>query len=298
MDPSTRGAPSPASGLRERLAERLAGFEVQNLASAGRRHAAVAVAVTEEGHGADLPGLPEHAQWSAEPALLLTRRAAGLRSHAGQWALPGGRIDDGETPEQAALRELAEEVGLQLDASQVIGRLDDYATRSGYLITPVVVWAGAARSLAPNAEEVASIHRIPTRELLRPDAPLLNQVRGAAHPVLRMPIGDRWIAAPTAIFLYQFRELGLLGAAVICGLLALFFKNDLGLEPMVAGGISAGLLVVFGMTTGFQLGHLLLAFLLLVHAMVGYVELGTDSWIAKITGTIMSSEANGLLLFV
>ena len=93
----------------------------------------------------------------------------------------------------------------------MIGRLDDYATRSGYLITPVVVWAGAARSLAPNAEEVASIHRIPTRELLRPDAPLLNQVRGAAHPVLRMPIGDRWIAAPMAIFLFQFRELGLLG---------------------------------------------------------------------------------------
>ena len=93
----------------------------------------------------------------------------------------------------------------------MLGRLDDYATRSGYLITPVVVWAGAARELVPNADEVESIHRIPARELLRPDAPLLNHVRGAEHPVLRMPIGERWIAAPTAAFLYQFREVCLLG---------------------------------------------------------------------------------------
>jgi hypothetical protein len=93
----------------------------------------------------------------------------------------------------------------------VIGRLDDYATRSGYLITPLIVWAGAAKALAPNAEEVAAVHRIPASELLRPDAPLLNQVRGAPHPVLRMPVGDGWIAAPTAAFLYQFRELCLLG---------------------------------------------------------------------------------------
>ncbi len=93
-------------------------------------------------------------------------------------------------------------------------------------------------------------------------------------------------------------ELGLVGAAVICGLLALFFKSDLGLPPLVAGGIAAALLVSFGAATGFRFGHLLLAALLLVHAMVGYVELGTDSWISKITGTIMNSPANGLLLFV
>jgi mutator protein MutT len=188
------------------LRERLARCEVIAIDPAARRRAAVAVAVTEAGFGADVPGTPTHAQWSLDTALLLTRRAAGLSSHAGQWAMPGGRIDDGETPEQAALRELLEEVGLALTADAVFGRLDDYATRSGYVITPVVVWAGTARELTPNAAEVASIHRIPASEMLRSDAPLLNQVRGAEHPVLRMPVGERWIAAPTAAFIYQFRE--------------------------------------------------------------------------------------------
>lgn len=206
------GSAVPAGGsFRLLLQERLRSFQVQAMAADGRRHAAVAVTVIEAGHGPGLPGLPQHEAWSDAPALLLTRRAAGLRSHAGQWALPGGRIDEGESPEQAALRELAEEVGLVLDPPAVIGRLDDYGTRSGYLITPVVVWAGAACQLVPNAAEVAAVHRIPVEELLRPDAPLLNQVRGAPHPVLRMPVAQGWIAAPTAIFLYQFRELCLLG---------------------------------------------------------------------------------------
>jgi len=191
-----------ASWLRERLGR----VEPRRIDAAGRRHAAVAVAVTEAGLGGDVEGLARHAVWSAAPALLLTRRATDLRAHAGQWAMPGGRLDEGETPEQAALRELAEEIGLVLEPDAVLGRLDDYATRSGYVITPVVVWAGAARDVAPNASEVASIHRIPVQELLRADAPLLNHVRGAEHPVLRMPIGMRWIAAPTAAFLYQFRE--------------------------------------------------------------------------------------------
>jgi mutator protein MutT len=188
------------------LRERLARFDVRAIEPAGRRRAAVAVAVTEAGLGAEVQGTAVHTQWSDATALLLTRRAAGLSAHAGQWAMPGGRIDDGETPEQAALRELVEEVGLSLAPDAVFGRLDDYATRSGYVITPVVVWAGAARELTPNAEEVASIHRIPASEMLRDDAPLLNHVKGAEHPVLRMPVGERWIAAPTAAFIYQFRE--------------------------------------------------------------------------------------------
>ncbi len=216
MPPSASSTPAPTAdlrgdALRALLRQRLQAFDLRALPRGERRHAAVAVAVTESGLGPDLPGLPQHDAWSDAPALLLTRRAADLSSHAGQWAMPGGRLDEGETPEEAALRELQEEVGLALDAGAVLGRLDDYATRSGYLITPVVVWAGAAREVVPNAAEVAAIHRIPAAELLRADAPLLNQVPGAEHPVLRMPIGERWIAAPTAIFLYQFRELCLLG---------------------------------------------------------------------------------------
>ena len=197
--------------LRAVVNERLASFETRALPVEGRRHAAVALTVVESGLGADLPPLPQHAHWQQTPALLLTRRAEGLRSHAGQWALPGGRIEPGETPEAAALRELAEEVGLELTPQAVLGRLDDYATRSGYLITPIVVWGGAARALRPDPAEVAGTHRVPLTEFLRPDAPILNHVKGAAHPVLRMPVGDRWIAAPTAAFLYQFRELCLLG---------------------------------------------------------------------------------------
>ncbi len=193
------------------LRDRLARFQPQPLPAEGLRRAAVALVCTEAGHGAGLPGFPKHARWQADPALLLTRRAETLRAHAGQWALPGGRIDDGETPEAAARRELLEELGLALPPEAVLGRLDDYATRSGYVITPVLLWGGAARELAPNPAEVAAVHRLPASELLRADAPILNQVRGAPHPVLRMPLGPHWVAAPTAAFLYQFREWLLLG---------------------------------------------------------------------------------------
>jgi 8-oxo-dGTP pyrophosphatase MutT (NUDIX family) len=133
-----------------------------------------------------------------------------LRNHAGQWALPGGRIDGDETPESAALRELAEEFGLIVDAACILGRLDDFATRSGFAITPVVVWAGPALHLVPNAGEVQSVHRIPAEEFLRADAPMLEVLPGHDHPVLRMPVGTSWIAAPTAALLYQFREVCLL----------------------------------------------------------------------------------------
>lgn len=192
--------------LRTLIEHRLRAFSVQ--AAEGDLHhaAAVAVAITDAGLGAELPGLPQQALWSTQAALILTRRAGQLRKHAGQWALPGGRIDAGETPEQAALRELAEEVQLELDASTILGRLDDVVTRSGFVITPVVVWAGAARQIRPNPAEVASIHRIPVAEFLRADAPMLKHEGHSEHPVLRMPVGSGWIAAPTAAILYQFRE--------------------------------------------------------------------------------------------
>ena len=78
--------------LRQHLADCLSAFEQQALPADGRKRAAVVVGVTQEGHGAGVDGLPHHAEWSTAPALLLTRRASGLRSHAGQWALPGGRM--------------------------------------------------------------------------------------------------------------------------------------------------------------------------------------------------------------
>ncbi len=203
--------------LKSRIETNLRAFDVHALEAGDRPHAAVVVAVVDEGEGARLPGMapPAHG-WSGAAALILTRRSATLRKHAGQWALPGGRLDPGESPETAALRELHEEVALRLDENTggcVLGRLDDFVTRSGFVITPVVVWAGAARTLTPNAAEVASIHRIPIAEFMRADAPLLESLEGSAQPVLKMPIGNNWIAAPTAAILYQFRELCIEGRA-------------------------------------------------------------------------------------
>jgi 8-oxo-dGTP pyrophosphatase MutT (NUDIX family) len=195
------------------LRHHLGHFQAHALHAPTLRHAAVALVCTQAGHGADLPGLPSHTTWQPDPALLLTRRADHLRAHAGQWALPGGRIDEGETPEAAARRELLEELGLALPPEAVLGRLDDYATRSGYVITPVVLWGGPAHPLVPNPAEVAAVHRVPVAELLRADAPLLDAVPGAEHPVLRMPLGHSWVAAPTAAFLYQFGEWVLRGRA-------------------------------------------------------------------------------------
>jgi len=199
--------------LKEQIRRRLAAFELHRAIPGAHRVAAVAVAIVEEGEGAALAGIPVPSVWSGEAALILTRRALHLRHHPDQWALPGGRVDAGESAEQAALREVAEEVGLDLEASAVLGRLDDFVTRSGFVITPVVVWAGPARALVANPAEVASIHRIPVSEFMRADAPMLDREDESEELVLRMPVGNTWIAAPTAAVLYQFRELCIAGRA-------------------------------------------------------------------------------------
>ena len=142
-----------------------------------------------------------------QAAFVLTRRARGLRNHGGQWALPGGRLDAGETAQQAALRELHEEVGLELPEEAVLGLLDDYPTRSGYLITPVVVWAGENASMVANPDEVASIHRIGLEQILAHDAVDFVTIPESDRTVVRLRINDDRIHAPTAAVLYQFREL-------------------------------------------------------------------------------------------
>jgi mutator protein MutT len=163
----------------------------------GRAHAAVALALIRGDAG--------------EPSFVLTRRAAKLRRHAGQWALPGGRLDAGETPERGALREMQEEVGLALDESAVLGRLDDYPTRSGFVITPVVVWSGAHAELHPDPKEVAAVYRVPVAELARPGVPHLRQIPESDRPVISIPLLDTHIHAPTAAILFQLREVALSG---------------------------------------------------------------------------------------
>ena len=164
----------------------------------GLKPAAVAVCVVLQ-HGA--------------PALLITRRAATLRSHAGQWALPGGRREVGESPEAAARRELAEETGVAVAAGDVLGLLDDYVTRSGYLITPVVVWGGAADPAMRGPEsEVAGIHVIPVADFDVP--PRLVRIPESTAPVIQLPLLGGYLHAPTAAIIYQFCQVAMHGTMV------------------------------------------------------------------------------------
>ena len=197
--------------LRERIESNLRRFELRAQRRAGHVHAAVAFTLVDGGEAAGIGNIPHRAEDRGNAAYILTTRAARLSSHAGQRAYPGGRIDPGESAEQAALRELDEEVGLALGEDAVLGRLDDYVTRSGYVITPVVVWGTSGADLVPNPGEVERIHRVPLRELLREEAPILESIPESRHPVLKMPLGDEWFAAPSAAIAYQFREVALLG---------------------------------------------------------------------------------------
>ena len=180
------------AGLRERLAAAIEDFPRMAAALDGRRAAAVAVAVVEEDDG---------------PGVLVTRRAARLRAHPGQWALPGGRLDEGEDAVTAALREMHEELGVALEPASVLGVLDDYATRSGYVITPVVLWAGRVERLAPNPDEVASVHVALLTEL--DVEPVFVTIPESTAPVIQLPVLGTHLHAPTAAILHQFREVAL-----------------------------------------------------------------------------------------
>ena len=144
------------------------------------------------------------------PNLLITRRAPRLRAHAGQWALPGGRRDPGETIEDAARRELVEETGLARPAGEVLGVLDDYVTRSGYVMTPVVVWGGESNGAFAGAEsEVATVHEIPIAEL--DVEPRLISIPESDRPVIQLPLLGRYVHAPTAAIVYQFCQVAVRG---------------------------------------------------------------------------------------
>lgn len=177
----------------------------------GMRQAAVAVTIVDVSDESGVYGLQLTKNQKQDAALILTTRASSLKAHSGQWAFPGGKMEKGETPEETALRELEEEVGLKLDSDSIIGRLDDFTTRSGFTIKPIVVWGGTGKMLTPNPAEVESIHRIPIQEFLREDAPILHETGNRERPMLLMPVGDSWIAAPTAAIIYQFREVAILG---------------------------------------------------------------------------------------
>jgi 8-oxo-dGTP pyrophosphatase MutT (NUDIX family) len=179
---------------RRTIAARCAAFaRLEPEAVAGLKRAAVAIALVQAGD-------------SGETALLLTQRASGLRAHSSQWALPGGRCDPGENAVAAALRELHEELGLELTPADVLGTLDDYPTRSGYLVTPVVLWAADTATLSPNPAEVASVHRIALSTIERADAFDFTTIPESHRRVIRFRHAGRFIHAPTAALIYQFRE--------------------------------------------------------------------------------------------
>jgi 8-oxo-dGTP pyrophosphatase MutT (NUDIX family) len=184
-----------AGSRREDIAANLAGFDRVALQRPDLKPASVAVCVMSPPAG---------------ETLLITRRARGLRNHAGQWALPGGRRDPGESVVDAALRELHEETGLHVDAGAVLGILDDYVTRSGYVMTPVVVWGGTAPGdLAGAASEVTQVYEIPLADL--DVEPELISIPETDAPVIRLPLFDRFVHAPTAAIIYQFCQVALHG---------------------------------------------------------------------------------------
>lgn len=210
--------------LRKQLTANLAAHHVVAIPVDDRHRAAVAIVVVDSetdasdstkfvtaGFGmtdvpGDVTGFDGRVQGvGGGAAFLLCVRAARMNRHAGQWALPGGRIDDGESVEAAALREVAEELGLSIDPSQVLGRLDDYATRSGFVISPIVVWGDADVELVPDPREVAHVVRVGLHELCRADSPRFVSIPESDRPVVQVPIGRDLIHAPTGAILLQFR---------------------------------------------------------------------------------------------
>ena len=192
MQPAPDSLPFDSS-LRERLAGRLASIEARRVGpDDSMRRAAVAFVIVGDEFG--------------EACFVLTRRASGLRRHSGQWAIPGGRSDGDEAPADTARRELHEEVGLRVPAQDVLGTLDDYATRSGYVISPIVCWGPCRPELELDRSEVARAHLVPLSRLLDPDLAATTDIPESDRPVLSVGLLGGRIFAPTAAVIFQARE--------------------------------------------------------------------------------------------
>lgn len=215
--------------LHDQVRVRLAGHQRRAVTDPTKRHAAVAVVLVDSELGEDRVDPAPVDDWiggrpmpeegldgrmvdvSGGAAFLLCRRTSRLRSHPAQWALPGGRLDPGEDAVDAALRELDEEVGVKLPQSSVLGLLDDYPTRSGYVITPVVIWGGGRLDLRPAPDEVVAVYRVGLHQLQRDDSPRFITIPESPRPVVQIPLGNDLIHAPTGAVLLQLRWLCLEG---------------------------------------------------------------------------------------
>lgn len=144
------------------------------------------------------------------PAILLTKRTAHLRKHAGQVSFPGGRMDpEDATPEAAALRETWEEIGLQAGSIELVGRMADYVTGTGYRVTPVIglVPPGAAYHL--NEAEVDQVFELPLSVVMDPAAPRREQGEwgGRAREFWVWPHPEHYIWGATAAILVGLADL-------------------------------------------------------------------------------------------
>ncbi|MEM9573911.1 MAG: CoA pyrophosphatase [Pseudomonadota bacterium] len=158
----------------------------ETIRNGAQREAAVLIGVLEGAKG---------------PSVLLTERTAKLRSHSGQIAFPGGRVDDTDrTYAETALRECEEEVGIGGEHLEIVGEMPVYFTGSGYRIHPVLAVISGDYTLRANDDEVASIFDVPLSFLMDEGNHLKNsrEWQGKKRYFYEMPYGERYIWGVTA----------------------------------------------------------------------------------------------------
>jgi 8-oxo-dGTP pyrophosphatase MutT (NUDIX family) len=183
------------------IAERLA--DSAALARVSRSVSDDAEMVSQPGRVVPAAVLVPIVAYPDEPAVLLTLRSPRLSSHAGQVSFPGGRMDAGETPEAAAVREAAEEVGLDPRLPELVGRLPEHLTGTGYRVTPVVALLPPPLALTPNPDEVAEAFELPLSIVLDPAAPewRSGEFRGRRREFWVWPHEKHYIWGATAAIL-------------------------------------------------------------------------------------------------